>query len=63
MSAVEARRTNTLPSWIEDRLMGQANPQDRSETSVSHSTSQSLAVKVLDAAGRQHRFSAAEEDM
>jgi len=58
MSAAEARRKDTLPSSIEERLRGQANPQDRSESS-----SQSLAVKALDVAVRQSSPSAAEADV
>jgi len=54
MSAAEAGRTDTLPSSTEQRLRGQANPYDRSETSVLESSSQSSAVKALDVAGSQH---------
>jgi len=60
MSAAEVRRTDTLPSSTEERLRGQTNPQDRSETSVSESSSRSSAVKALDVAGRQQSLSAAK---
>jgi len=51
MSVTEARRTDTLPSSTKESLRDQENPQDRSETSVSESSSQSSAVKALDVAG------------
>ena len=63
MLAAEARRADTLSSSPEERLRGQANPQDRSETSVSESSSHSSAVTALDGAGRQHSPSAAEPDV
>ena len=63
MLAAEARRADTLSSSTEERLRGQANPQDRSETSVSESSSHSSAVTALDGAGRQHSPSAAEPDV
>jgi len=62
MSAVEALRTDTLPSSTDDRLRGQTNPQHRSEISVSESLSQSSALQVLGVAGRQQCPSAPEED-
>ena len=62
MSA-EARRTDTLPSSTEERLRGQANPQDRSEPSVSESSSQSSVVQALDVAGRQQSPYVAEADV
>lgn len=63
MSAVESRRTDTLPSSPEESLRGQVNPQDRSETSALQYSSQSLAVKALDVAGWHQSSSAAEADV
>jgi len=58
LPAAQARRTDTLPSSTLLRLRGQANPQDRSEASVSDSSSQSSAVKGVGVTGRQKSPSA-----
>jgi len=61
--AAEACRTDKLPSSTEERLRGQMNPHDRSEISVSESSSQSLAVKALDVDGRQRSPSGSDTDV